>query len=161
MEEHTALPRDRADFLDVLNHADFVIRRHDRDQDRLIGDRFAQIVQIHESLVVYRQECDPESFFLEMLAGVEDCLVLGDRGDDVITFFPVHPGDTFDRQVIGLGRATRDDDLSCVRTDQRRDLFPGVLDGFFRFPAEFVIPACRIPELVGEERHHRVQHSRV
>ena len=96
-----------------------------------------------------------------MLAGVEDCLVFGDRGDDVITFFPVHPGDAFDRQVIGLRRTTRNDDFPGVRTDQRRDLFPGVFDGLFRFPAELVIPACRIPELVGEEGHHRVEHSRI
>ena len=39
VEEDAALASNLSDFLDVLNHADFVVRGHDRDQDRLVGDR--------------------------------------------------------------------------------------------------------------------------
>ena len=39
VEQHAALARDLPDFLDVLNDADFVVGRHDGDQDRLVRDR--------------------------------------------------------------------------------------------------------------------------
>ncbi len=35
VEEHAALAGDLSDSLDVLNHADFIVGGHDRDQDRL------------------------------------------------------------------------------------------------------------------------------
>ena len=46
VEEHAALAGDLSDILDVLDHADFIVRGHDRDQDRLIGDRRAKFVKI-------------------------------------------------------------------------------------------------------------------
>ena len=120
VEEHAALARDLPDFLDVLNHADFVVRGHDRNQDRLVGDRVAQIVEIDEALVVDRQERDAEAFLLEMLAGIENRLVFGDARDDVIALFAIHPGHTLDGQVVGFGRAAREDDFAMIGADQRR-----------------------------------------
>ena len=42
--------RDGADLAERLQHADLVVGRHDRDEDRAFGDRRAQLVEIDEAL---------------------------------------------------------------------------------------------------------------
>ena len=78
VEQHTALSRNRADFLNVLNNADFIVGCHDRDEDGFVRDCPARIVRINKSFIVDRQERDSESFFLEVLTGIEYRLMLGD-----------------------------------------------------------------------------------
>ena len=120
VEQDAAFARDLSDFLDVLNDADFVIRGHDRDQDRLVGDRVAKIVEIDKSLVVDRQKRDAATFLFQVLAGIENRLVFGDAGDDVIALFAIHPRHAFERQIVGFGRAAGEDDFPRIGADQKR-----------------------------------------
>ena len=94
----------------------------------------SKIIQIDEALVVDRQERDPVAFLLEMLAGIENRLVLGDAGDDVIALLAIHRGDALDRQVVRFRRAAREDDFARIRADQRCDLLSRLLDGLLGFP---------------------------
>ena len=88
----------------------------------------------------------------QALAGVENRLVLGGGGDDVVALFGIHLGHAFERQVVRFGGAAGENDLFRGGADQVRDLFAGLLDGFFRFPAETVIAAGGVAENVGEIR---------
>ena len=54
VEENALLLRDRADLGDRLNHADLVVGGHDRDEDRLVGDRVAEIVEIDQAVLLHR-----------------------------------------------------------------------------------------------------------
>ena len=161
VEKYASLPRDFPDFLHVLNNADLVVGRHDRDQNRLIRDRPFQIVQIDETLAVDRQKRDVETILFKMLAGVENRFVFRDARDDVIAFLAIHPCDAFHRQIVGFRRATREDDLARIGADQCGDFFACRLDGLFRFPAELVIAACGIAEMIREIRHHGIKHARI
>src|SRR5207247_7699035 len=88
-------------------------------------------------------------------------LVLGHRGDDVVTLVLVELDDPLDGQVVRLGRATREDDVLRLGVDQPGDLLPPLLGRLLGFPAEPVAPARRVAERLGELRQHRFQDPRV
>ena len=161
MKQDASLTGDFADCFDVLNHADFIVGGHDRNEDRFVRNRFPQIIQINKPSIVDREESNSKSFLFKMLTGVEDGLVLGDRRNDVVALLAIHPGDALDCQIVGFGCAAGDYNLSRISADQCSDLLPSLFHGFFRFPTEFVVAACGIPELVRQVRHHRFEHTRV
>ena len=161
MEQDATLTSDLADLLDLLNDADFIVGRHDRDQNRFSRDGLAQIIKVHHSFSVHGQERNPESLLLQVLARVEYGLVFGHTRDDVVSLFPVHPGRAFNRQVVRLGRATRENDFTWIGADQSRYLLSSLFDGFLGFPTELVISARGIAKLVRKERHHGVEHTRI
>jgi hypothetical protein len=105
VEEDPFLFRDRADLRDRLQHADLVVGGHDRDEDRLVGDRVAQLVEADAAVLLDRQIRHARALLLELLAGVDDRLVLGHARDDVIALLAIHLGDALDREVVRLGGA--------------------------------------------------------
>ena len=148
VEEDPLLLRDRADLGDRLQHADLVVGGHDRDEDRLVGDRGAQLVEADAAVLLHRQVGDARALLLELLARVDDRLVLGDAGDDVVALLAVHLRDALDRQVVRLGGAAREDDFLRVGADQIGDLLARVLHRFFGFPAERVVAARGVAEVL-------------
>ena len=150
-----------ADGLDRQQRADFVVGGHDRDKDRLVGHRFADLLGRDLAELVHGQVGDLEAVFFEALAGVERRLVLGHLGDDVITLLLVHVGDALEGKVDRLGRAGGEDDFGRAGADQVADLLPGLADGVIRLPPERVVPARGVPELLREVGNHRVHHPRI
>ena len=96
---------------------------------------------------------------LQLLAGIEDGLVLGDLGDDVVAALAVHLGDALDGEVVALGGAGGEDDLLGGGADELGDLLAGDLDGLLRLPAELVVAAGGVAELAGEVGHHGLEHA--
>ena len=100
---------------DGLDDADFVVGVHDGDEDGLVGafgdDGALEVVEVDEAVGLDGQVGDDVAHLLELLAGVEDGLVLGDLGDDVVAALAVHLGDALDGEVVGLGGAGGEDDL--------------------------------------------------
>ena len=86
-----------------------------RDEDGLVGafgdDGALELVEVDEAVGLHGQIGDVVALLLELLAGVEDGLVLGDLGDDVVAALAVHLGDALDGEVVGLGGAGGEDDL--------------------------------------------------
>src|SRR6185436_4156027 len=81
--------------------------------------------------------------------------------DDVVALLAVHLGDALDRQVVRFGRAAREDDLLRVRADEIRNLLARLLDRLFRFPAERMVAAGGVAEVLREVRQHRLDDARV
>ena len=75
-------------------------------------------------------------------------LVLGDARDDVIALLAVHLGDALDREVVRFGRAAREDDFLRVRADQIGDLLARLLDRLLGLPAERMVAAGRVAEVL-------------
>ena len=69
-------------------------------EDRLVGDRRAQLVEADAAVLLHRQIRDAVAVLLEALARVDHRLVLGDARDDVVALLAVHLGDALDRQVV-------------------------------------------------------------
>ena len=83
-------------------------------------------------------------------------------GDDVVPLLPVHLHDALDRQVVGLGPSRGPDELlGIARADQPGQLLAGPLHAPLRLPAEGVVAAAGMPELLGEVRDHRLEHPRI
>ncbi len=120
-----------------------------------------ELVEADAAVLLHRQVGDAIAVLFEVLAGVEHGLVLGDAGDDVVALLAIHLGDALDREVVGFGRAAREDDFLRVGADQIGDLLARFVDGLFRFPAERMIAARRVAEMLGEIRHHRFDHARI
>src|SRR5262249_52574603 len=118
MKEHTAFLRDRADLRDRLDDANLVVGGHDRDEDGLVGDRVANVVDVYQSVFLDREIGYSTALFLEPLAGVDHRLVLGHTGDDVVTFLAIHVDHAFDGEVVRFRGAAGKDDLLRVGTNE-------------------------------------------
>jgi len=59
------------------------------------------------------------------------------------------------------GRAAREDDFLRVGTDEIGHLLARLLDRFFRLPAERMVAAGGVAEVLREVRHHRFEHARI
>ena len=71
--------------------------------------------------------------------------------DDVVALLAIHLGDALDRQVVGLGRAAREDDLLRVRADEIGNLLARLLDRLFGLPAERMVAAGGVAEVLRED----------
>ncbi len=126
-----------------------------------VVDGALEVFDVDQAVGLHGQVGDAVAILLELLAGVEHGLVLGDLGDDVVAALAVHLGDALDGEVVGLGGAGGEDDLLGGGADQFGDLLAGFLDGLFGFPAEGVVAAGGVAEDAGEVRHHGLEHARV
>ena len=74
--------------------------------------------------------------------------MLGDCGDDVVALVLVELDDALEGQVVGLGGAAGEDDLLGLGVDEAGNLVARMIDGGFRVPAELVIAAGGVAELL-------------
>jgi hypothetical protein len=81
--------------------------------------------------------------------------VLGGSGDDVTG--PARPRDAFDRQVIRLGGAGREDDLVRLHVQAAGDGRARLLDGVERTGTERVPRARGVAEHLHEVGRHRLE----
>src|SRR3954447_15456596 len=123
-----------------------VVGGHDRNQDRLVGDRVAEVVEADQAVLLYRQVGHPVAVLLEGLARVDHRLVLGDRSDEMVALLAVHLGDALDRQVVRLGGAAGEHDLFRVRADEIGDLLARLVDCLLGRPPERMVAAGGIAE---------------
>ena len=141
----------------VLDRADLVVREHDRDEDRLVRDRLANRVELHQTVRPHGHVRRLEALPLQALTDVQARPLLDGGGDDVVALFPVHLGDALDREIDRLGPPGSEDDfLGIPGADDLRDLIPRAVDGVLGLPAERVVPARRVAELLGEVGNHRL-----
>src|SRR5262249_56194569 len=97
------------------------------------------------------------SVALEAAADGQARPLLDGGRDDVVALLPVHLGDALDREIDRLGPAGREDQLLGVAgADDLRDLLTGAVDGVLGLPAERMVPARRVTELLREVGNHRL-----
>jgi hypothetical protein len=87
--------------------------------------------------------------------------VLGLDGDDVLPPPLADPRLALEGQVVRLGGAGGEDDLLAGAADERRDLLARPIYCRLRLPAERVVAAGRIAEVLGKVRQHRLDHARI
>ena len=89
----------------VLDRADLVVRVHHRDEDRLVGHRLANRVELDQPVGSHGHVRHLEALALQPLADVQARPLLDGRGDDVVALLPVHLGDALHREIDRLGPA--------------------------------------------------------
>src|SRR6266851_2070894 len=160
-EEDAVLLGKFADFRDRVNYANFVVGVHDGDQNRCGLNGRLQLLNVYAPVALDRQIGDFEAVLFEVLAGVQHGLVLDGLGDDVVALFAEHLRDALDHQVIGFGSAAGEDDFLGRGVDQRSNLLTRRFHGLFAGPAEGVVAAGGVAELLGEVRQHRFDDARI
>ena len=105
MEKHATVAAEAADFFHGLNHAGFIVGRHDADQDCPVSKSIFELIKIDKAVIAYRQIGYMAADFFQMLAAIEHRLVLGNSGNDVIAFFAAAFRHTFQRKVIAFSGA--------------------------------------------------------
>ncbi len=161
MEEDALFLGDLSDFSDGLNDTDFIVRVHDRNQDRLRRNRATEIIEVDAPVLFDRQISDLVAVLLQALTGIERRFVLGDLRDDVIALLAVHLGDAFDCEIRGFGGAAGENNFFGRRVDELGDLPASVFHGFFGLPAEFVVAARSVAEFLREIWNHGFDDARV
>ena len=161
VEDHAAFVAELANLNYRLNYANLVVGVHDRHQDGLVVHCALQVIEIDQAVLLDGHIGDAVPILFEALAGVEHGLVLGNRGDNVVTLLAIHLRHTLDGEVIALGGAGSEDDLFCGRADQLGDTLARGLDAFFGSPSKGVIAAGSIAELLHEVGQHLFEDTRV
>ena len=100
MEEDAMLPGNPADFRYRLNGADFIVGKHNRNQDGGGADGFFQFIQLHNPKLIHIQIRHLKPLLLQPLAGVQHGMVLNLAGDDVVPLGPIGLCGRLDRPVI-------------------------------------------------------------
>src|SRR6202012_1910947 len=98
---------------------------------------------------------------LGAVAGLERGLVLGLARDDVVAAIRVELGCALEREVRGLRGTRRPHELAARGAEERGDLIASELGGLLRRPAERVVAARGVAEVVREVRDHRLEHARI
>ncbi len=73
----------------------------------------------------------PKGVALQLTAGIQYRFVFGFAGDDVLAFFLIKVGCTFDRQVVRFGCTRGKDDFTRISADQIGNLITGDIYRFF------------------------------
>ena len=69
---------------DRLDAADLVVCVHDSYKSRIIADSVSYIFRIYHTLVAYGNVSYLKALLFEILAGMENCMVLENRSNDVL-----------------------------------------------------------------------------
>ena len=156
VEKNSVLPGDQSDLFYGLDGTDLVIGGHHRDQDRLWPDLFLQILQTDDAVLIHIQIGDLRSaLFRQVLAGMENGVMLDLRGDDMVSFILISLESSLQSPVVSLGAASGEIDLFFLCAQYVGDLFSGRCDAFFA-PACQVIYTGWIPIQFTEIRQHRL-----
>src|SRR3990172_1894195 len=133
VERNTGLPCDGGDLGDRLDGPDLIVCVHDRDEDRLRGDRLPDILRIDHPVPVDRQDGDlgPERF--QEPARFDRGRMLDGSGDDMVSPVPVGEEDPLDGMVVRFAPAAGKHDLGRVATEEARHLPARFLHRIFRW----------------------------
>ena len=127
-----------ADSRDILHHADFVIHVHDGHEDSVVTHCRFKFFQVDNAVTLRGEVGDFKPFALQLTTGVQHGFVFGFAGDDVLAFFLIKVGCTFNRQVIGFSRTGSKDDFTRVSAHEVSNLVTGDIYRLFSLPAETV-----------------------
>ena len=130
MEVNVDFGGDAADLLEGLDGPEFVVRMHDRDEDRVVPNGLAKLVEIDQAITRDRNVRDGDALFFESLAGVKHGFVFDSRGNDVLRGSR-GGDDAEDRVVVGLGAAAGKDNFLRAGVEERGHL---IARGFDRGP---------------------------
>ena len=152
-----SLARDRDQLADRLDGADLVVRVHDADQDRVGPERPAQVGGIDQPGAIDGEPRHFEAGLLERVRRTQHRIVL-DRGrNHVPSLVGIPLRDPLEREVVALRSARCEDDFLGRHPVISGDLVARLVDCLARALTE-PINTRGVAELVGEVRHHRLEH---
>ena len=158
MEKNARFPADSPDFRNGLNCPDLIIGIHHRYNRGVRGNGFLYLLGSDVPLAVYRKISNPAALPLQMLAGVQNGMMLKIGGDNVIFSFGFQRFYcTFQCPVVRFCAAPGKINLGGLRIQRRCHLAACFLNGFPGIPANG-IDTGRIAVMLLQKREHRPQY---
>src|SRR4030042_202910 len=147
---------DVPDFCYGLKGSNLVVRMHGTDENCVPGNSPADIIRIHKSFSVDRNDRDADPQRLHIFKGMEHGMVLDSCCDDMGSLCSQR--DPLDGSIVGLRDAACEYDLPGVRSDKIRHLFPCSFHSFPGFHSEAVCGG-RVAEFLCKVRLHEPRNS--
>ena len=158
VEQHGALPAQRADLRDGLDRTDLVVGVHNGDEGGILTDRRRDVLRPHKAEGIWIQPGYREAFQLQLSAGIQHGVMLkGSCNNVIFTLFPQAFGHSLNGPIVGFAAAGGEEYLRWQRADTGSHLLPGKPDGFCRVPA-FSVEAGWVAIIVLQIGQHRGQH---
>ena len=154
------LPDGGRDFRDGIDGADLVVGVHHRYHGGAVGDGVVHPVRLDHTVVIDREIGDLPATVFELLAGVEDGMVLGGGGDDVPTRFFQGICRAANGRVVGLGPAAGENHLAVTAVEDASDALTGRVQGVTGFLPDGV-DAGSVAVQPSEIGQHRLQDALV
>ena len=152
MEEHAPLPAEFADLANRLDGADFIVRRHDRNKDRVRAERLFHLGGSDLPELIHREVSHVKTAFFEPLTGVQDSVMLNRGGDDMAAFMLERH--SFDGPVVALRAAGCEVDfLGMGGVQALHHLTAGVFNRALGLPT-VAVDRRGVAVCLGEEGQH-------
>ena len=138
VEQNAVLMGNLTNLFDGLNGSDLVICKHHGNQDGLRTDGFLQLVDLHDTILIYGQISNLIAVLLQPLAGVQDRMMLDLCGNNVFSFALICLCSRFQSPVVGLASACGEINLLGLRAQRIRDGLSCFCDGLFALASKAV-----------------------
>ena len=89
-----------SDLSDRLNGTDLIIGKHNTDQDRIRTDRFLNLLRCDKTILIHIKVCDLITMLFQILAGMQDRMMLDLGCDDMLPFGLVCLGNALQHPVV-------------------------------------------------------------
>ncbi len=100
VKEDAVLPSNLSNFLNWLDGSDFVVRKHYRDQNRIVRDRSLHIAGVNSAIVISLQDSSLEAPACQMVKRVEYGSVF-DRGcNEMVTPVTIRFCNTYQSDIV-------------------------------------------------------------
>ena len=144
-----------------LNHADFVIHKHHRNQNGVRAKSSLEYFKIKQAILKHLEVGHLKPLTLKLAAGIKHGLVLGFYGNDMLAFARIEVRSAFNREVVRLGRSGSPNDFLGVRIDQFGHLLARSFYGSFCLPAKRMRTRRGVAEFFNQIRDHLLPHARI
>src|SRR3990172_1674460 len=111
MKHDSMLRADSSNLRDRGDRTDLIVRHHHRHKSRLSGYGVVNMFRVDTSVLIAWDIRDPKTVALESSADIEHRLVFGRDSDYVISFGAERFGNSFEREIVCLGRAARENNF--------------------------------------------------
>ncbi len=153
VEDHAVALADRADGLQRLDRADFVVRRHDGDEHGIRANCGLDRFRRNDAIRIDRQNGHLKALAFERLGAVQDGVMLNRRDNQVTPLFLVGAHRALERPVVALRAAAGEENLRARRTDHVGDLLARLLHRRVAGVGKAVCTG-RVGILLRQIRHH-------
>ena len=161
MERDPSITTERGDFANRLQYANFVIRRHHRNEECVLAKRGLDSVDRDETHRIHRELGRLETSPSQRATRIEYRWMLGLDGDQMAAT-SLGVGQPENGQIIALRRATRENDLGRTsRAQHLAESLACIFDRGFGAPTIDMGMARGVAKLLPEVGQHRFEHALV
>jgi len=158
VEEYFLVPAYLSDFLDWLNHTDFVVDHYHWNEDSVGPDGLLELFEVNDSISLHREVSDIKTLLLQEAATVQDTFVIYLSCYDMLflRILAVELRDTLYGEIVALCGSACEYDFFGRSANQGGDIFSRLFTGLLRVPPVGMSTRMRIAKAVCQVWQHSI-----